>query len=72
MTDCILQYQWRSGCLTAEKLLYELYNQIEKQFQPKLEKSKTEIYWEKNNGILNLHSYVVKTKSLEKRNALLL
>ena len=22
-----------------------------------------EIYWEKNNGILNLHSYVVKTKS---------
>ena len=31
-----------------------------------------EIYWEKNNGILNLYSYVVKTKSLEKRNALLL
>ena len=30
-----------------------------------------EIYWEKNNGILNLHSYVVKTKSLGKRNALL-
>ena len=31
-----------------------------------------EIYWEKNNGILNLHSYVVKTKSSGKRNALLL
>ena len=30
-----------------------------------------EIYWEKDNGILNLHSYVVKTKSLGKRNALL-
>ena len=30
-----------------------------------------EIYWEKNNGILNLHSYVVKTKSSGKRNALL-
>ena len=29
-----------------------------------------EIYWEKNNGILNLHSYVVKTKSSRKRNAL--
>ena len=31
-----------------------------------------DFYWEKNNGILNLHSYVVKTKSLGKRNALLL
>ena len=31
-----------------------------------------EIYWKKNNGILNLHWYVVKTKSLGKRNALLL
>ena len=30
------------------------------------------IYWEKNNGILNLHSYVVKTKSSGKQNALLL
>ena len=32
----------------------------------------SEIYWEKNNGILNLHSYVVKTKSSGKRIALLL
>ena len=31
-----------------------------------------EIYSEKNNGILNLHSHVVKTKSSGKRNALLL
>ena len=31
-----------------------------------------EIYWEKNNDILNLHSYVVKTKSSGKRSALLL
>ena len=31
-----------------------------------------EIYWEMNNAILNLHSYVVKTKSSGKRNALLL
>ena len=31
-----------------------------------------EIYWEKNNGISNLHSYVVKTKSSGKRNALML
>ena len=30
------------------------------------------IYWEKDNGILNLRSYVVKTKSSEKQNALLL
>ena len=30
------------------------------------------IYWKKNNGICNLHSYVVKTKSSGKRNALLL
>ena len=30
------------------------------------------VYWEKNNGMLNLHSYVVKTKSSGKRNALLL
>ena len=25
-----------------------------------------EIYWEKDNGILNLHSYVLKTKSSQK------
>ena len=31
-----------------------------------------EIYWEKDNGILNLHSYVVKAKSSGKRNVLLL
>ena len=31
-----------------------------------------EIYWEKNNGISNLHSYGVKTKSSGKRNVLLL
>ena len=31
-----------------------------------------EVYLEKKNGILNLHSYVVKTKSSGKRNALLL
>ena len=31
-----------------------------------------EVYWEKDNGILNLHSYVVKTKSSRKRNVLLL
>ena len=31
-----------------------------------------EIYWEKDDGISNLHSYVVKTKSSGKRNALLL
>ena len=31
-----------------------------------------EIYWEKNNGILNLHSYVVKTKSSGRQNVLLL
>ena len=31
-----------------------------------------EIYWEKNNSISNLHSYVVKTESSEKRNVLLL
>ena len=31
-----------------------------------------EVYWEKDNGILNLHSYVVKTKSSGKRNVLLL
>ena len=30
-----------------------------------------EVYWEKNNGILNLRQYVVKTKSLGKRNILL-
>ena len=30
-----------------------------------------EEYWEKDNGILNLHSYVVKTKSLGKQNVLL-
>ena len=30
-----------------------------------------EIYWKKNNGTLNLHSYVVKTKSSGKRNTLL-
>ena len=36
------------------------------------ETSSYEIYWEKDNGILNLHSYVVKTKSSGKRNALLL
>ena len=36
------------------------------------ETNSSEIYWEKNNGILNLHSYVVKTKSSGKRNALLL
>ena len=35
------------------------------------ETNSSEIYWEKNNGILNLHSYVVKTKSSGKRNALL-
>ena len=31
-----------------------------------------EVYWEKDNGISNLHSYVVKTKSSGKRNILLL
>ena len=31
-----------------------------------------EIYWEKDNGISNLHSYVVKTKSSGKQNVLLL
>ena len=31
-----------------------------------------EIYWNKDNGISNLHLYVVKTKSSVKRNALLL
>ena len=31
-----------------------------------------EIYWEKDNGISNLHSYVVKTKSLGKQSVLLL
>ena len=31
-----------------------------------------EIYWEKDDGILNLHSYVVKTKSSGERNVLLL
>ena len=30
-----------------------------------------EVYWEKDNGILNLHSYVVKPKSSGKRNILL-
>ena len=31
-----------------------------------------EIYWEKDNGISNLHSYMVKTKSSGKQNVLLL
>ena len=31
-----------------------------------------EIYWEKDNGILNLHSHAVKIKSSGKRNILLL
>ena len=31
-----------------------------------------EIYWEKDDGILNLHSYVVKTKSSGEQNVLLL
>ena len=30
------------------------------------------IYWEKDNGILTMHSYVVKTKSSGKRNVLFL
>ena len=31
-----------------------------------------EFYWEKDNGILYLHSYVVKTKSSRKQNVLFL
>ena len=36
------------------------------------ETKSNEIYWEKDNGILNLHSYVAKTKSPVKGNVLLL
>ena len=36
------------------------------------ETNSCEIYWEKDNGISNLHSYVAKAKSSGKRNVLLL
>ena len=77
MTDCILQYQWRSGCLSGITSVGTLHsNRKEIPAETKeikdQETNSYEIYWEKNNGILNLHSYVVKTKSSGKRNVLLL
>ena len=78
MTDCILQCQWRSGCFNSGKTSVGTLQSNRKTIPAEIREIKDretnsyEIYWEKNNGILNLHSYVVKTKSSEKRNALLL
>ena len=64
--------QWLLDCgITSVGTLQSNQKGISAEIKDR-ETNSYEIYWEKDNGILNLHSYVVKTKSSEKRNVLLL
>ena len=78
MTDCILQYQWPQWLLDRGMTSVGTLQSNRKEIPAEIKEIKDretnsyEIYWEKDNGTLNLHSYVMKTKSSGKRNVFMI